>query len=451
MPGGAHVASAERASTWSLAAQVGYAYTEPLTASDATHHRGSGDASLAVSPHESLILSASGGLRIDGHRLDGSQRDSGRALGSRLAARGRHSLGSFDLGLELALGFPPAKGIERGLSAMSPEALAIGSFRATPRLAFAFNAGYRLERSERAISDPGTLSGDDLISAQLSGSDQVLLGVLASTVLSGTTFMAECSWDVQIGAKAPPPLASPLRLELSGQRPFETGMWLGASLGFSPSTRPEAGAAARIVPRAWGMLSVGYAWDTPRDAAPRAAEAGPKLAPADTRRSVELWITDSDGAPIPGARVTLLRDGKESKVEVDAEGRATIVLEGPESASLRIEAPGHQPMLRELDAQESDTAQRLDLQLEKALPEGQIRGSVRDLRGRPLSAQVQVEPLGLRLSSDAQGGFECDVPPGEYTVRVSAPGYEPQDRPASVEQHGVTILVVDLRKLRGGR
>ena len=38
------------------------------------------------------------------------------------------------------------------------------------------------------------------------------------------------------------------------------------------------------------------------------------------------------------------------------------------------------------------------------------------------------------------------VAPGEYTVLLSAPGYERQRRPVRVEQNGVTILNVDLRR-----
>lgn len=85
---------------------------------------------------------------------------------------------------------------------------------------------------------------------------------------------------------------------------------------------------------------------------------------------------------------------------------------------------------------------------EPALPPGQIRGRVRSLRGAPIRARVEVVPLGQTLSTDDKGAFVIDVPPGRYSVVVRAEGYEEQERPAEVEQNGVTILVIDLRRAK---
>jgi hypothetical protein len=63
-----------------------------------------------------------------------------------------------------------------------------------------------------------------------------------------------------------------------------------------------------------------------------------------------------------------------------------------------------------------------------------------------LSAQIEVLPLGQKVEADAKGAFVLDVPPGSYTVVVRAEGHETQERPAEVEQNGVTILVIDLRR-----
>lgn len=82
------------------------------------------------------------------------------------------------------------------------------------------------------------------------------------------------------------------------------------------------------------------------------------------------------------------------------------------------------------------------------LPAGQIRGRVRSLRGAPIKAQIEVMPLRQSAETDARGAFAIDVPPGHYTVVVRAERFETQERPADVEQNGVTILVLDLRKQR---
>lgn len=87
---------------------------------------------------------------------------------------------------------------------------------------------------------------------------------------------------------------------------------------------------------------------------------------------------------------------------------------------------------------------RVELTLSEALPEGQIRGTVRGSGGMPLAATIRIEPLGRVLTAARDGTFSIDVAPGRYEVLVTAPGYEPQQRVADVERDGVTVLPVDL-------
>jgi hypothetical protein len=81
------------------------------------------------------------------------------------------------------------------------------------------------------------------------------------------------------------------------------------------------------------------------------------------------------------------------------------------------------------------------------LPEGEIKGSVRSLRGgKPVRAHIIVSPLGKTIDTDEKGDFVIGVPPGQYTLEITAVGHETQQRAATVERLGVTILVVDLRR-----
>ena len=57
-----------------------------------------------------------------------------------------------------------------------------------------------------------------------------------------------------------------------------------------------------------------------------------------------------------------------------------------------------------------------------------------------------VAPIGTKVQSDENGEFTLDLPPGEYEVTIEAAGVKPQTRKVKVEQNGVTILNVDLRK-----
>jgi hypothetical protein len=85
---------------------------------------------------------------------------------------------------------------------------------------------------------------------------------------------------------------------------------------------------------------------------------------------------------------------------------------------------------------------------EPALPPGQIRGRVRSLKGPALRAEIAISPLDLRTQSEADGSFAIDVAPGDYEVTVRAKGHVTQTRTATVEQNGVTILVIDLERAR---
>jgi hypothetical protein len=85
--------------------------------------------------------------------------------------------------------------------------------------------------------------------------------------------------------------------------------------------------------------------------------------------------------------------------------------------------------------------------LQSTLPEGEIKGKVRSLRGGPLVARIEVVERGEAVTSQPDGNFKLTVPPGAYTLRITAERHETQERSVRVEQLGVAILVIDLRRL----
>jgi hypothetical protein len=126
-----------------------------------------------------------------------------------------------------------------------------------------------------------------------------------------------------------------------------------------------------------------------------------------------------------GANVAFVFDPRAAKAEPPSNERVQTV---PEKA----QTPDTPPPLPE----------------EPALPPGQIRGRVRSLRGPALRAEIEIAPLGLQTQSEADGSFAIDVAPGDYEVTVRAKGHVAQTRTATVEQNGVTILVIDLERTR---
>ena len=84
--------------------------------------------------------------------------------------------------------------------------------------------------------------------------------------------------------------------------------------------------------------------------------------------------------------------------------------------------------------------------VEPEAAQAQIRGTVRSFSGQALSATVSVAPGGLEVAADEHGEFRIDVAPGSYTVQLRARGYRSQTRKVVVDDNGVTVLNVELRK-----
>jgi hypothetical protein len=76
----------------------------------------------------------------------------------------------------------------------------------------------------------------------------------------------------------------------------------------------------------------------------------------------------------------------------------------------------------------------------------QVRGHIRSFSGEALRATIRVQPGDRKASTNDEGYFELDVPPGHYTVRLRAFGYASQTRRVQVDPNGVTVLNVELRK-----
>jgi hypothetical protein len=197
----------------------------------------------------------------------------------------------------------------------------------------------------------------------------------------------------------------------------------------------------------WAALSLSVSFTTVRSAPPPAEPAPLPTPSLPEPRELAVRVIDATGSPITGAQVVLARAGEPAARDTDAEGVARFATVGRERARLTVTHPGYHPHEAELaDVRAQDL---WAVTLTRDLPEGEIKGKVRSLRrSRPLSARISVAPLGKVLATDERGDFSIAVPPGQYTLKIEADGYEPQERPARVEHLGVTILVIDLRKVR---
>ena len=249
--------------------------------------------------------------------------------------------------------------------------------------------------------------------------------------------------------------ASPLWLSLGVRRPLAaSGLSYEVSVDALASARPGAGAELLpIEPRVTLNLGLRYRFGEravetpkPRPAAPKPAPAA-VVAPAPKPTSIELTLLDDRGQPLQRAQVAVTQGDVETPLVEVAPGQYRLEPARPGRARLRVKAEGFQPVERDVELQTG--ALRVDVRVDQALPAAQVRGLVRSFSGKPLAASVRVEPGGAQTSTDAEGFFQLDVPPGEYEVVIESPGYQPQRRKAKVDQHGVVIVNADLSQQRG--
>lgn len=158
-------------------------------------------------------------------------------------------------------------------------------------------------------------------------------------------------------------------------------------------------------------------------------------------------VMDPGGAGVPGAEIEITLHGQTRKALSDADGRFEIPGLSAGRADVRVSAQGFHPSRSgaELEAGQTRT---IDITLS---PRAQLRGLVRSFRGAPLQATLTVEPQdGQGTPRTAQtrpdGSFEIDVEAGRYRVKINAPSYLEQSRRVKVEDGGVTIINVDMRK-----
>jgi hypothetical protein len=446
--GGRHVGSAapvDRSPRAILG--LGYAYTESVFDGTDTHHRLFGEAAAAWAPWQLLQLSLGFDARYDTHdSRDG--RDGGGALGTWLATRHAYQLGEhWALGARTALHFPPAATISRGFEGVSPELGAIATYLFEPAQELTLNIGYRFDRSAHSVSDARDLRPGDRVAAQISAYDALLLGLLYAMPIGPITASAEWSWDVATGSGAPSAIDSPMRLRLAAQLKLNERFLPGVELGVSPSGRPNFDTyVARIEPRMWFALTCGirFAPDTRELAPPPPVQPVIEDAKPEPPR-LAVKVVDASGAPVDGATVQLAVEGARKEATTDAAGTLELELRPDLEHTLSVSAEGFQPHT----VMVSGTAGRqpLEVSLARVLPEGEIKGNVRSLRGgQPVKARITVNPLGTVVNTDDKGNFVVDVPPGPYSLEIEAQGYEPQTRAAQVERLGVTIIVVDLRR-----
>lgn len=441
----------------SVAANASYGYTESLGPVDGAHHRLGGSLGIGVVPLPWLALALRFDGRFDLHPEDARGDDSTGAGDPRVFLRAGHALRrDLSLGGEAVIWLPGADAPSFEPKATTVDLKALLAYRLTRiPLSLLGNVGMRLDQSAASAPDLTRLRPGDRISLGLSDSHALLIALGASGSLpGGTELFGELALDLLVGDDAPSFSGSPLRATLGARKPIIPTLIAELSATVSTQSRPSIDPLAALVPiEPRFLIGVGlrYAFDLdpPKvEPPPPPVVAEPELPKTAT---VTGTLLDDRSAPLPDVRVVLRRGDEARETITDAEGRYSFsdVPVGP--AILESEATGFA-----LDRWELDVRPNMEQVAPRALTAkgniGTLRLLTRTFTSEPLAAAILVrDRRGKKVASgsaDAQGLYELDLPPGDYVVAISAPGYRPHRREVRIERYGVAILNVDMRAER---
>ena len=221
------------------------------------------------------------------------------------------------------------------------------------------------------------------------------------------------------------------------------------------ATRPE-GSSAPADPFA-AVAETPAPPEPPRLDPPPPAEQPPMppLNPASLRgtlwaRSVAVVPGRARRVPLPKAAVSWRPAGAaSSEVRSNARGEFSLDSLPPGEGTLHVEAPGYEPIDKPLTLAVGKR-EDLDLTLEAMARQGKaiIRGTVRSAHGSRLKATVVIPEANLRNQLQRNGAFVFEVPPGRYTLKVSASGHRTQSKSFELAGGEESIFSIELRRKR---
>lgn len=465
LPGGIHVPQAYTLPAGALQIGLlgGFGYRKGLLSADHTLKRGVGGvaASYGITDLISVGLSLDG--RVDMH----SPEDDGYVGDPHLFVRAGKALsdGGATIGAQLGLWVPGKDAPSIAGSAISVDARANASFPAGPG-AFSVTAGFRLDNSAKSVDNAMMLSTFDRVSLGVSDYSAFLGGASYTVTKEKMWFGLEGSTDVFVGSGAPSPI-------------FRGGLTAGFKLTdqFAALIFVEA---AKVPGLSYGEVAnnnavvlIPYEPVFTGGLGFQARFGGPKAAAGSVTRNnqpntVEVIeyaeasgeVVDDSGKPVIGARVTVkLKNNTGSAVTDDkgawkverlpigktVDGKTTLDDTG---AEITVEVENKKPAKSTLVLAKGGNAVP-KLALESMLPPGQLRGLVKNLSagGKAIAgATVKIEPGGKTATTDAEGKFQIDLPPGAYKITVTSPGLHEQQLDVTIDPNGVAIKNIDLHK-----
>jgi hypothetical protein len=200
-------------------------------------------------------------------------------------------------------------------------------------------------------------------------------------------------------------------------------------------------------------------WETPEGCKP---DERPMVA------EIEGTVVDENGKPMVGAKVSIkghVYSGAIAPIVTDAKGAyqfkdvqvgrriTTPSQAGPKSEEkidetsidVAVELGDKKPGSATIDKPQGGANTVPPIQLQPALPPGQLKGIVRTQVGKTIDkATITVNPGDKKAETGADGQFAIDLPPGQYKVTVKAPGLASQELDVTIDPNGVSIKEIVL-------
>jgi hypothetical protein len=431
-----------------IATRAGYGFIAEADGEGGSHQRIHGGLTLAVRPISLLSIAAGLRGRLDFHPDDASGSDSSGFGQPWLAARLGGMLGKLSLGLELRwdLYGTDAPSVDLGASRLAFRGLV--GYRAGD-LQLAFNLGYRVDGSDKGLRGQAAYRRGDAVSLAANGSNAVLLGLAANYSFGRTSAFLEATFEPFVGSGGPGVSESPIRVA-AGAR-FAATDALGIQVGLEAALQSREPVDFSVVREIEPVIrifvglsySIGLGPDEVSDEVMDSDEPDDAVeVPEETVAPHLRGVIEGPEGPLAGAQITIFDDEGNVVATTTTDENGAYDVEIPEDAEglrVRVTHDGYAQV-------EADASESTSLMLAALPPTGALRGLVRDFRGRPLQATIRVGEQ--EVQADGDGVFELELDAGTHPVSIEASGFATQNRNIEVEEGGVTVINIDMRRGR---
>lgn len=150
-----------------------------------------------------------------------------------------------------------------------------------------------------------------------------------------------------------------------------------------------------------------------------------------------------DGTPLPKVEVVT---GTGVKATTDEQGAFTLSKVGPGVVPLTLTAAGYLKKEELVQVPPGGTAKVTVVLTPSAEPlKATLRGSIRSITGRPVTASVRITGSKTKVKVGADGRFEVQLEAGTWSLVISAPRHVTQTKSVTLAPGDQAIFQVDLQ------